>query len=47
MREIDWHKANVDKVCDETANNTDYMYIHALAWAVLYILKYIKRKERW
>ena len=45
MKKIDWHKRNIDKILDETANDMSKRYIYALACAVWYILEQMKRKE--
>ena len=46
MREIDWHKNNIDIVIEETGNRRELRYIYAIANAVRFILIWIEKKER-
>ena len=34
---LSWHKKNIDKVVEETANNRDYKYTYAMALAIQYL----------
>lgn len=45
MKEIDWHKRNMDIITEECANDPKYGYINALAWAMIYVLKRIRRMD--
>lgn len=44
-KEIDWHKNNMDIITEECANDREYRYINALAWAMIYVLKRIRRMD--
>ena len=45
MKELDWHKTNMDIVCSETANDRDLRYIYAVANAVRFILEQMHKQE--
>lgn len=42
---LSWHKKNIDKVVEETANNRDYKYTYAMALAIQYILDRMNKQE--
>ena len=42
---LSWHKKNIDKVVEETANNRDYKYTYAMALAIQYILDRMSKQE--
>lgn len=42
---LSWHKKNIDKIVDETANNRDYKYTYAMALAIQYILDRMNKQE--
>lgn len=42
---LSWHKKNINKVVEETANNRDYKYIYAMALAIQYILDRMNKQE--
>ena len=46
MKELSWHKNNMDIIAEETANNREMSYFHAIAVAMIYILKWIYKQEK-
>ena len=42
---LSWHKKNIDKIVEETANNRDYKYTYAMALAIQYILDRMNKQE--
>lgn len=42
---LSWHKKNIDKVVEKTANNRDYKYTYAMALAIQYILDRMNKQE--
>lgn len=42
---LSWHKKNIDKIVEETANNRNYKYTYAMALAIQYILDRMNKQE--